>query len=451
MTNLNETFAARLEKLGIRVPEVFLPAPGTDLHDWSVVACDQHVSARDYWASVEKAVGDSPSTLHLILPEVYLEEPDVPERVQRIRRTMQRYLDENVLTSRGEGLVYVRRTTPTSGLREGLMVAIDLERYDYSRGSKSLVRATEGTITDRIPPRLAVRRGAPLELPHVMVLIQDAERQLIEGWGQRLDQLERLYEVELMQGGGHLEGYRIHSPEHVAALLGALERLLAQAIADQGTSEPLFFAMGDGNHSLATAKASWEETKARLGQSGAILTHPARWALVELVNVHSAGLRFEPIHRVVFTGKLEALTSALRAETAIEHIAPIGEEPLKALLASPEGQRVAGYYDGDSFLALTLKPGLGLPPAIVDAFFGRFHQTDPQAKIDFVHGWAHARDLADQRQSTRASAGVFLLPVLGRDRLFGHVAEHGPLPRKSFSMGDAEEKRYYMEARRITL
>lgn len=445
MPSLNSTHSSQLNRLGLRIPEILLPTD-VDLRTWAVVACDQYTSDEDYWRAVEVSVGSAPSALRLVLPEIYLGRPDVPERVQRIHQSMTQYLKDGVLESKGECAVYVRRTTARSGLREGLVMAVDLERYDYSRGSKSLIRATEGTIVDRIPPRLAVRRQAPLELPHIMVLVEDAERKLIEGLGERRNQFQRLYDVDLMQGGGKLEGYRIDG-EELERLLLQLVGLLEAAKVRQHTEEPLFWAMGDGNHSLATAKANWEEVKRDLGNSAdatMIANHPARWALVELVNVYSTGLRFEPIHRVVFSSKAPELASVLGHDETVRSLEPIAESDLKALLAGPQGQDKAGYFDGIGFYVVHWTATRELPPALVDAVFQRFGAIDSSAKIDFIHGWE------DARRHAGPNAGAFFLPVLNRERLFSHVGENGPLPRKAFSMGDAEEKRFYMEARRIT-
>jgi hypothetical protein len=449
VTSLNHAFAPRLEKLGLRVPEILLPGPEVDLRRWAVVACDQYTSDPEYWNAVDALVGAEPSSLRLILPEIYLGAADVPERIRRIHAAMNDYLDRRVLSPRGECFVYARRATEHSGLREGLVVALDLERYDFSLGSRSLVRATEATVVDRIPPRLAVRRGAALELPHIMVLVQDPEHGIMESWSERREELERLYEVELMQRGGRLEGYRIDAPDHVDRILSGLERLDERARREQGTDQPLLWAMGDGNHSLATAKANWEQVKQALpGPSQAATAqepdHPARFALVEIVNIHSPGLQFEPIHRALFTSRRDEIGRLLRASAALESLEPISERDLERLLAGPDGQDKSGYFDGASFFAARWKPGAGLPPAVVDGLFRELLQSDPQAKIDFIHGWDDTKKLAAE------GAGVFFLPVIGRDRLFGYVQDNGPLPRKSFSMGEAEEKRYYLEARRIT-
>jgi hypothetical protein len=444
--SLNETFANRLELLGLRFPEILLPRQGVELRAWSVVACDQYTSDHAYWNAVESLVGDLPSTLRLVLPEIYLGSPDVPQRVRAIHGRMSEYLQAGILETQGECAVYVRRTTARSGLREGLVIAVDLERYDYSRGSTSLIRATEGTIVDRIPPRLAVRRDAPLELPHIMVLVEDPERQLIENLGTRRAQLHKLYDVELMQEGGHLEGYRVDNPPDVEQLLNCLATLFEQAKQRQHTMEPLFWAMGDGNHSLATAKANWEQVKKQLqtqGRASEVAHHPARFALVEIVNVYSSGLRFEPIHRVVFTSRVQEFAAALRQSPIVARLEPIGEEQLKAVLTQGQGQDKAGYFDGSTFYLVHWAQPNDLPPALVDALFQSFQATEPSAKIDFIHGWD------DARKHAGSQAAAFFVPVLERDRLFSRVAEHGPLPRKAFSMGDAEEKRFYMEARRI--
>jgi hypothetical protein len=445
--SLNETFASRLELLGLRIPELFLPKSSVERRSWSVVACDQYTSDNDYWSAVESTVAAAPSTLRLVLPEIYLGSPDVSDRVRSIHAAMSKYLEQGILEPQGECMVYVRRTTARSGLREGLVVAVDLERYDYSPGSKSLIRATEGTIVDRIPPRLAVRRDAPLELPHIMVLVEDAECQLIEGLGARRGEFHKLYDVELMQQGGHLEGYRLDKEADIDGLLTRLGELLERAKQRQHTEQPLFWAMGDGNHSLATAKANWEQVKQALVAASCtteLADHPARFALVEIVNVYSTGLRFEPIHRVIFTERTTEFANALRSSPSVSKLEPIDETELRALLASSRGQGKAGYFDGSTFFVVHWARAGELPPALVDGLFQQFQATDPSAKVDFVHGWDDTRKLAG------AKAVAFFVPVLERNRLFSHVGQNGPLPRKAFSMGDAEEKRFYMESRRIS-
>jgi hypothetical protein len=445
MPSLNAANAARLQKLGIRLPEVLLPKSGTDLSKWAVVACDQYTSDQAYWNQVDGLVGSAPSTVRITLPEIYLEQPGVEDRIAKIHAAMADYTAKGILENQGESIIYVQRTTEHSGRRDGIVVAMDLERYDYARDSKSLIRATEGTIVDRIPPRLAVRRAAPLELPHIMILIQDETKTVIEGLAAKVAEFDVVYDVEAMQNGGHLKGWKISKPAHVEAILASLEALLEKTIASQNSQEPLFWAMGDGNHSLATAKARWEETKKELAEKGegpdSIMAHPARFALAEIVNIHSPGLLFEPIHRAVFTNDVPELTETVLSEATAD-VTQIREEDLQKLLVSPEGQNKAGYFDGKSWYVLSYK-GKKLPTARVDELFGRFLKERPGSRIDFIHGWDDTKKLVAE------GAGVFFTPVIARERLFNWVQENGPLPKKSFSMGHAEEKRYYMEARRI--
>lgn len=444
MATLNETFAPRLQRLGITLPDILLPKTGIDLAKWAVVACDQYTSDHAYWNQVDTIVGEAPSTLRITLPEIFLEQPGVEGRIAKIHEAMADYQARGILESQGEGLIYLQRTTEHSGTREGIVFAMDLERYDYSRDSKSLIRATEGTIVDRIPPRLAVRRAAPLELPHIMILIDDPDLTVVEDLSTQTADFTPVYDIELMQNGGSLRGWRIADASRIDSILGKLEALLDKTISVQGPA-PLFWAMGDGNHSLATAKARWEETKKELAAAGVsqeeILAHPARFALAEVVNIHSSGLFFEPIHRAVFTRNIGELTDTVLSEATAE-VTQIREDDLKNLLVSPDGQNKAGYFDGKNWYVLSYK-GKKLPTARVDDLFAQFQKADPAARIDFIHGWE------DNRKLVAEGAGVFFTPVIARERLFAWVQENGPLPRKSFSMGHAEEKRYYVEARRI--
>ena len=286
--------------VGVLVPNVLLPPKGTDFEKWAVVACDQYTSQPEYWERVREIAGDEPTTLDLILPEAFLGQPDEAERIAAIRENMEAYLRLGVLEEQPQGFVLVRRTA-AGKTRNGLVMALDLEQYDYHKGSTTLIRATEGTIESRIPPRLRIREGAPLELPHILVLIDDPERTVIEPLVEQADRLPLLYDTDLMLGGGHVEGRLVSDG---AAIRGVLDALTALTDADAfhekyGDHAPLLFAMGDGNHSFATAKANWEQIKAALPEP-LRRTHPARYALVEVENVHDAGIVFEPIHRVVF-------------------------------------------------------------------------------------------------------------------------------------------------------
>src|SRR5215216_2803195 len=286
-----------INDLGIQIPRVYLPKKGTDLTKWAVIACDQFTSQPEYWKDVEKIVGDAPSTLNLTFPEVYLEKPGGEERIKNVQATMRKYMDDGILQPH-DGLIYVERTAGGK-TRKGIVLCLDLEAYDYTKGSSSLIRATEGTIVDRLPPRMKIREGALLELPHILVLIDDPQCTVIEPLGTAKSTLEKLYDFDLMLKSGHLAGYAVKQElenQVVEALRGLAnpETFTAKYGIDQ--NQPvLLFAMGDGNHSLATAKAIGEKMKPQVG-----MDHPARYALVEIENVHDEGLDFEPIHRVLF-------------------------------------------------------------------------------------------------------------------------------------------------------
>jgi len=445
----NKSISGKLEQLGIRIPSILLPKKDTDLSKWSVVACDQYTSDHKYWQRVESLVGNSPSTLRITLPEIFLEAADVESKIKNIHSAMNSYLDNRVVEDCGETLVYIERDTAASGLRQGLLFAMDLERYDYSRDSKTLIRATEGTIVDRIPPRLRVRKEASVELPHIMILINDPQKKLIEGAVASLDSKKQIYDINLMENGGTLRGWAINDSDSIESILDILSDLLANAKKSQNTDTPLFFAMGDGNHSLATAKAHWVATKEKLIASGLpmdeVMNHPARFALAEIVNIHSPGLRFEPINRAVFSSDINPMCEFYKKHPLVKNVVKIDENELRKILSSPEGQTSAGIWDGKEYFILEFTdPTSKLPPAFIDEIFASWNSSQKSAaKIDFIHGWEDTKKL-----STENALGCFV-PVIARERLFGWVSEHGPLPRKAFSMGDAEEKKYYMECRKI--
>ncbi len=440
---------SKLEHLGIKVPSILLPKKGTDLSLWSIVACDQHTSDNNYWERVEQRVGKAPSTLRITLPEIYLEAADVENRIIKIHDSMKSYIADGTLKEFGEAIMYIERRTEASGLRQGLLLAMDLERYDYARDSKTLIRATEGTIVERIPPRLRIRKAAPLELPHIMILINDPHMNLIEGNRALLTNKPPVYATDLMENGGSLSGWAIDDATTIESIADMLSDLLENAKKDQHTDTPLFFAMGDGNHSLATAKAHWVATRQSLIDSGfpvdRAMSHPARYALAEIVNIHSPGLRFEPIHRAVFSPDISTMCEFYKKHPLVKSAVKIDEHKLRTILASPEGQTRAGLWNGSEYFILEFTdPESKLPPAFIDEIFASWNKSNKTtARIDFIHGWNDAKKL-----SSECALGCFV-PVIARERLFQWVSEHGPLPRKAFSMGDAEEKRYYMECRKI--
>ncbi len=444
-----KTLNAKLELLGLQIPLLYLPKDTIDLTKWSVVACDQYTSDHAYWDRVEKNVGNAPSTLRITLPEIFLEAPDVESRIKSIHESMKNYLDNGVIQEYGKAIMYIERKTDTSGLRQGLLFAMDLERYDYARDSKTLIRATEGTIVERIPPRLRVRKEATFELPHIMILIDDPQKKLIETTVASLTSKKPVYDINLMEHGGTLKGYAIDDSGSINVIADTLASLYDTSCKTQNTNLPLFFAMGDGNHSLATAKAHWEATKKALRDAGAtddvIMAHPARFALAEIVNIHSPGLRFEPIHRAIFSDSIKDMADYVKKHALVKSATQIDEPSLKSLLQSPDGQSKAGIWDGLSYFVLEFTdPSAKLPPAYIDEIFASYIAEYPsKSKIDFIHGWDDTKKLSHEN-----ALGCFV-PVIARERLFQWVGKNGPLPRKAFSMGDAEEKKYYMECRKI--
>ena len=287
------------EQMGIQIPEILLPK-NLDVSTWSVVACDQYTQDREYWASAEKIVDGKPSTLNIILPEVYLNDSGKKERIQKIRSTMKEYLESGIFSEPQKEFVYIERTTAYGRIRRGLVAALDLETYEWKPFSKALVRATEATIVDRIPPRMEIRRGAPLELPHIMLLVNDPGKTLVEGVGSCVSKKNPIYSGSLMQNSGSIKGWAVSSAEEIECVRSALEKISEKNASSDGSV--FLFAVGDGNHSLATAKAVWDEYKSENPEKAADKNCPVRYALVEIVNIYDSGLTFEPIHRVVFNG-----------------------------------------------------------------------------------------------------------------------------------------------------
>ena len=435
------------EDIGVSIPEVYLPRPGTDLSKWAVVACDQFTSEPEYWHKVEKTVGQAPSTLRMVFPEIYLERPRKEERIQSIQAAMRRYLSDGLLMPR-RGLVYVERRVDGKR-RRGLLLCLDLERYDYNKGSGSLIRATEGTILNRLPPRMAIRDGAALEVPHILVLIDDPARTVIEPLEADAAQRDLLYDFDLMLGSGHLTGFGlgVHAEDRVIDALRRLARKEAfQAKYGLKDEAPvLLFAMGDGNHSLATAKAVWEKVKLHAPPD-----HPARYALVEVENVHDEGLQFEPIHRLLFNLKRNLL-DALRADFSgdLDYVAVATAQDMVRQVDEARGtKQIVGIVQGggpDTYAVVEFKrPKSSLAVGTLQDFLDVFLQQGGAEKIDYLHGAAVLQQLGTQP----GNAG-FYLPQMEKSSLFKTVILDGALPRKTFSMGEAKEKRFYMEARAI--
>ncbi|MBQ2955611.1 MAG: DUF1015 domain-containing protein [Clostridia bacterium] len=410
------------EKFGIRVPEILLPDEKYDLKQWAVIACDQFTSQPEYWDRVRSRVFDRPSTLHITYPEAWLDQGDA--RIASINETMLDY-EKNVLTRAVKGMVLVEREIAT-GSRIGLMAAVDLEKYDFSVGSQSLIRATEGTVLERIPPRVKIRENAALETPHILVLVDDPKRTLINPLYAARDTFEKLYDFDLMLGGGHIRGWLVNRFDTV---LPALEGLLE-------ASDGLLFAVGDGNHSLATARQCWLNLKPTLTAEQRE-THPARFALVELTNVHDDALQFEPIHRVVF--------GVDPAELSYDLGVWLGNQGMKLTVCTAD-RAMFRWAQGYRTLPYTIdRLNEPLPLAVLQRFLDEWLAKHENASIDYIHGEEATREL-----SSRPNTTGILLPAMDKFILFEAVRKGGALPRKSFSMGEAEEKRYYLECRKIT-
>ena len=418
--------------------DILLPAAGVPLDPWACIAVDQFTSQPEYWQRAEHLADGKPSTLHIVLPEAYLGTPQEAERLESIRRTMDEYR-KSVLTRKVHGYVYVERTQMDGTVRQGLVGAVDLDAYDYAKGSKPAIRPSESTVVERIPPRLKVRRGATLETPHVMMLADDADCTLIEPIGLMKNQLPPLYDGELMLGGGHLRGWAVEDPTLIAGIDAALAALADPAAfarrwpAAKG-QQPMVLAVGDGNHSLATAKAYWEELKPTLSEEQR-RTHPARWCLAEVCNVHSPAIEIEPIHRVVFGVGAKELYAALDAWD---------QQQGSSTTMSDQRLRLADAH-GESAVALA-NPPAPLTVGSVEAFLADFLPAHPGVTVDYIHGESTALALASDPAKP---ATAILLPDFAKADLFKGVVLGGVLPRKTFSMGHAEEKRYYIECRRI--
>ncbi|WP_317408001.1 DUF1015 domain-containing protein [Fournierella massiliensis] len=426
---------------------MLLPAPEIDLEKWAVVACDQYTSQPDYWCKVQKLVGDAPSTLRLTLPEIWLEETDAPERIKAIGRTMEEYQTNGLLRPTAPGMMLVRRQMEgVTAPRWGLVMAVDLEAYDYREGSNSPIRPTERTVPQRIPARLAVREAATLELPHILLLIDDPQRSVIEPVVAIRDELEKAYDTPLMLGGGQLTGWFIPEGPLPDKIQQALETLAAPERLRERYGAPadapaLQFATGDGNHSMAAARARWEQIRETLTPQQR-LEHPARWALAEVVNLQDESLEIEPIHRLV-----AGVNPQTVLQDAVNYFAAQGAHA-QLLEQAPEKEDpwavrwVAGEKTG--WLCIQPNGRWALPVAALQAFLDDRLPHWQGAKPDYIHGEETLCNLCAGAQSIG-----FVLPEFRKEDLFRGVVLDGVLPRKTFSMGRAQDKRYYMEARRI--
>ena len=401
-----------------------------DMEKWSVVACDQFTSEPEYWKELDSIVGDAPSTLRITLPEIYLEENDVEERIKKINSTMEEYLNKDLFTELTDSMIYLERTQADGKIREGLMGIVDLEDYSYEKGSQTLIRATEKTVIERIPPRVKVRENALLELPHIMILIDDEKKDIIESLKEEVTDNDIVYDFELNMNGGHIRGYKLNE-NSMNEIDSKLEKLADKdyfeskyGVTDKGV---LLFAMGDGNHSLATAKACYENLKKTMSEEE-YLNNPARYALVELVNLHSSALEFEAINRVIFDTE-ENLLNELQKYYNINK--------------DGNGQKVRVITDNLNEDWYIENPKSNIAVGSIQMFLDEYLK-EHKGKIDYIHG----EDVTTELGSKEGNIG-FIFDAMKKCDLFKTVILDGALPRKTFSMGHANDKRYYLEARKI--
>lgn len=399
-----------MQKYPLMPADILLPKD--NFEKWAVIACDQYTSEQKYWDETEHIVGSAPSTLRITLPEIYLDD-NAEERIARINSTMKEYLSLDVFEVNKDAMIYVERMSSNGKVRHGIVGVIDLEDYDYNKGSHALVRATEQTVLERIPPRVKIRRDAVLELPHVMLLVDDHEFTVIEPIAKVKDSLKKAYDFDLMQGGGHITGYFTSS-----ALQEQIGKALNAIIADK--DDKLMFAVGDGNHSLATAKECYNLTK----------SPDARYALVEVVNIHDESIEFEPIYRVLFNVDSDKLINEVKAA--------LGED------YSGSDAQVIEYVSAARSGKISAKPSSKLPVGTLQAFLDKYLAEHKEVKIDYIHGESVVYDLCKQENVVG-----FIFEGMKKSELFDAIKHDGSLPRKTFSMGNACDKRYYIEARKI--
>ncbi len=396
-----------MEHFGLKPADILLPKG--KFEKFSVIACDQYTSEPDYWEKVNEITKDEVSARHIILPEIYLNR-DVDKQIESINRTMQKYIDNEEFTEHKNAVIYVERTQSDNKIRHGLVGLVDLEDYDYSKGSKKLIRATEQTVLERIPPRVKIRKDAPLELPHIMLLIDDPDNTVIKPVTEQKERFEKAYDFDLMMNAGHIVGYFTDESAQ-SAISDALSALVEKS------DDKFLFAVGDGNHSLATAKECYKQNP----------TEKSRYALVEVVNIHDDALQFEPIYRVLFNVDYKDVLDYLKAN------APAGEN----------NQDFVCVHDGIDE-ELTLGALSKLPVGTLQKLLDDYVAKNDGVSIDYIHGISSVREICKQK----ATLG-FIFDGMKKDELFPAIKQDGSLPRKTFSMGHADDKRFYVEARKI--
>ena len=397
-------------------PTNILIPDGISMEAWSVIACDQFSSEKEYWERAKNNVGNKPSTLKMIIPEAYLEEIDEESEIGKISSAMEDYLQSGIFREIKDSFIYVERTQPDGRVRKGLVGAVDLEEYDFT-GVSAAIRASEGTVLDRLPPRIRVRRAAPLELPHIITFIDDKDATVVEPLATIADELPLIYDFDLMEGGGHIKG-RIVTGKNAENVMAAMRSLHEK--------NEMLMIMGDGNHSLAAAKVYWDEIKKEMSESEKE-NHPARRALVELNNVYDPAISFEAIHRVLFN------IDAAKFIKAFEDGTPRGTD-YTIHWTSKDGSGDIGIK------AACIGDMLTIMQEFIDKYI-----ENTETIVDYIHG-----DDSTEKLSQGDRCLGFILPAMNKSDFFETVEKSGVFPRKSFSVGHAEDKRYYLECRKIS-
>lgn len=402
----------------IKIPKILLPQSDIDMQKWACVACDQFTSEPKYWEELNQFVKDEPSTLNMVFPEVYLGKDD-DKRIESINATMKEYLNSGIYREY-EGLILVKRILPNGKIRLGLMLAVDLEQYEYTEKNTALIKATEKTVIERLPARIKIRRNAPLELPHVMLLMDDPDSEILEPLYKESDSYDILYDFKLNMGGGKITGFAVPNPDEIIVKIN--EILGKNSISKYGVDNKIMFAVGDGNHSLATAKECWNEIAKTLSLDERI-NHPARYALCEMVNLYDESLEFEPIHRIIFNATHDFIVNmALRLT---------GEERMRVV-----------FNDEEYLINIPVNPSDAIKD--IQDYIDEYIAENPEVTEDYIHGDENLIKVAK-----RESGIALFMPTIAKNTLFEYSVRRGVLPRKSFSMGVAEDKRYYLEARKI--
>ena len=391
---------------------VLLPNMSASLEKWAVVACDQYTSEKKYWEDLKEYIKDEPSSLNLIIPEAYLKEIDIDSRIKEINANMTSLLKSNFFSEYKRSFVLVERKT-SEGVRLGLLACVDLEEYDFSEASTSLIRATEKTVTSRLPVRVKIRENAELELSHIMLLIDDEEKKIIEELAKIKYSFKKLYDFELNKNGGYIKGYLINDKTYIKNIQDALSSLEKNGI---------IALVGDGNHSLASAKLHWENVKKGLSVEKRE-NHSARYAMVELVNIYDEGIHFEPIHRVIYGAKGDFLIR------------------LKQIV---KGEYITRAYEGAEALEMSMSTNAIESVKEVQGFIDEYVKENEGVSIDYIHGEESLKNICKEK----GAIGI-VLPKIKKNDFFKYASKYGIMPRKTFSIGEANEKRYYIEARKI--